>query len=329
MALCLVQSAMFSGLNLALFGVSRLRLEVEASTGDHAAQRVLALRRDAHFALTTVLWGNVAVNVLLTLLSNSVLAGASAFLVSTFAITFLGEILPQGYFSRHALQAASRSVPMLRFYQRLLYPVAKPSAKLLDWWLGVEGIHYFREESLREMIHKHVLVPETPIGRVEGLGALNFLALDDIAAADEGEPVDPLSVIRVDWADGRPSLPAFEASADDPFLRSLNASGKKWVILTDGADAPRLVVDADGFLRSALFEPATFNPYLYCHRPIIVTDRRTLLGDIVQRLEVRAERSSDDVVDRDVILVWADDKRVITGADLLGRLLRGIATRVE
>lgn len=38
--------------------------------------------------------------------------------------------------------------------------------------------------------------------------------------------------------------------------------------------------------------------------------------------------SSDDVLDDDVILVWMDgDHRVITGADILGRLLRGIGER--
>jgi len=32
-------------------------------------------------------------------------------------------------------------------------------------------------------------------------------------------------------------------------------------------------------------------------------------------------------IDHDVILVWSNEKRVITGADILGRLLRGIAIR--
>jgi len=32
---CISQSAMFSGLNLALLGISRLRLEVEAHAGNH------------------------------------------------------------------------------------------------------------------------------------------------------------------------------------------------------------------------------------------------------------------------------------------------------
>ena len=35
----------------------------------------------------------------------------------------------------------------------------------------------------------------------------------------------------------------------------------------------------------------------------------------------------DDVIDNDLILVWGEEKRIITGADLLGRLLRGIVTQ--
>ena len=55
-ALCLTQSAMFSGLNLAVFSLSRLRLEAAAEGGDRDARRVMALRRNANFALTTILW---------------------------------------------------------------------------------------------------------------------------------------------------------------------------------------------------------------------------------------------------------------------------------
>ena len=68
-----------------------------------------------------------------------------------------------------------------------------------------------------------------------------------------------------------------------------------------------------------------FNPYAHCHRPIIVRDTSTRLGDVLTRLKVQAESAHDDVIDDDIILVWGDDKRVITGADILGRLMRGIA----
>ena len=66
---------------------------------------------------------------------------------------------------------------------------------------------------------------------------------------------------------------------------------------------------------------------LYWHRPIIVTDMRTPLGDVIGRMQVKPKRPEDDVIDNDLILVWGEEKRIITGADLLGRLLRGIVTQ--
>ena len=56
--LCAAQSAVFSRLNLAIFSVSRLRLEVEAAGGNLDAARVLDLRMDSNFTLSTILWGN-------------------------------------------------------------------------------------------------------------------------------------------------------------------------------------------------------------------------------------------------------------------------------
>ena len=72
-AICITQSAFFSGLNLAIFSISKLRLEVEAASGNREAVQLLALRQDSNFTLATVLWGNVTINVLLTLLSLSLI----------------------------------------------------------------------------------------------------------------------------------------------------------------------------------------------------------------------------------------------------------------
>ena len=70
-----------------------------------------------------------------------------------------------------------------------------------------------------------------------------------------------------------------------------------------------------------------FNPYVYCHRPIIVNDMNLPFEKVIWQLKVYPQNSGDDVVDQDIILLWSTEKRVITGADILGRLLRGIATR--
>ena len=57
-----------------------------------------------------------------------------------------------------------------------------------------------------------------------------------------------------------------------------------------------------------------------------ITDyAQTQLGDVIGCLKVAQERPDDDVIDDDLILVWGSQRRIITGSDLLGRLLRGIA----
>jgi len=49
------------------------------------------------------------------------------------------------------------------------------------------------------------------------------------------------------------------------------------------------------------------------------------LGIIIGAMKEGMDSKGDAAIDKDIVLLWtADSKRVITGADLLGRLLRGI-----
>lgn len=324
---CISQSAMFSGMNLAIFSISRLRIEVEAVAGNCNAQKLLRLREDSNFVLTTVLWGNVGINVLLTLLSSSVLAGVSAFLFSTILITFVGEILPQAYFSRHALKMVSILSPVIRIYQYLLYPFTKSSALFLDWWLGKESIQYFREHNFREIIKRHIEADDVDIDRIEGLGALNFLAIDDLSVTQEGETLDPMSIVKLPWKKGRIVFPKYTPEPTDPFLRSIEKSGKKWVVLIDEKNNPVQVLDADSFLRHALFKSPPPDPFWYCHKPIVIDDPLTNLGNVLHRFKHKGRHPQDDVIEQDIVLIWATQRRIITGSDILGRLMRGISEK--
>jgi CBS domain containing-hemolysin-like protein len=52
---CLLQSEIFSGLTIGLFGLSRLRLEVEAELNNSFAVKLFELQRDSNLLLATLL----------------------------------------------------------------------------------------------------------------------------------------------------------------------------------------------------------------------------------------------------------------------------------
>ncbi len=321
-AFCVTQSAMFSGSNLAFYRLSRLQLEVEAKR-DERAHRVLRLRKDSNFLLATILWGNVSINVLLALLANSVMVGVLAFLFSTFIITWFGEIMPQAYFSRHPLRTAALLAPLIRLYQFLLFPFARPTAKFLDWWLGKEAIEYMHEPLLRDILKAHVRSPETEVSDVEGIGALNFLDIDDLSTLEEGEVLSEESIIELPADLDLPRFPDVEPRADDPFLRRINAAGKPWVVLVDASGEPQLALHVDEFTRAALYGQRPLQPYHYCHRPVVVRDQETTFGEVIRQLKLAAA-NTDEAIRNDVVLIWIGQRRIITGSDILARLLTGI-----
>lgn len=320
---------MFSGLNLAMFSLSRLQLETEVKKGSRAAVDILKLRSDANLLLCTILWGNVSVNVWLTILSDSVLAGVGGFLFSTIGITFFGEIVPQAYFSRHALRAGSLLSPVLRLYRVLLYPLAKPCALMLDRWIGPEGRSFFREEEIELILDTHIREPSSDISYAEGRGALNFLRLDDLMISSEGRTLAPETIMRLPEDDqGRAYLPAAGTPEAEALVRQFAATTMKFMILVDGDEWPRYALNADDYLRELFVRKEPVGLEDFCQTPVVVTDSNRALDTILPKLDVEAEDHDDRVLDREVVLYWGERrKRIITGVDLLGRLLHGIVER--
>ena len=88
----------------------------------------------------------------------------------------------------------------------------------------------------------------------------------------------------------------------------------------------RVIFSAAGSMRSTCIDESDTIQGTCWHRPVIVRDMETRLGEVIGHLKVVPERPDDDVIDNDLILVWGSQRRIITGSDLLGRLLRGIVS---
>lgn len=316
-AICVTQSAMFSGLNLAYFSLSKLRLEVELAKNNPQALVIANLRKDSNFLLATILWGNVGINVLLTILSDSVLAGVLGFFFSTFAITIFGEIMPQAYFSRNAMKMASLLAPLIRFYQILLFPLAKPTSLILNQWLGKEAIEYVSERDLSELIEiQKNKESETKIAESESQGMLNILGLKNTELADLGIPIDPESIVRCKSRNGKIVIPEIKTNQDDEFVKKVNASMKEWIILVDQQDEPHYVLNSNHF-RSELSKGRSFDPIELCHDPLTFKSGKTSFLEALTSLRGMPSK---------VILVWEREvKRIITNREALRLILKGVA----
>lgn len=118
-------------------------LKRKAQLGDKRAKNLLPLRRNSHLSLASILLTNVAVISATSLLLNQRLTGLIAGAISTLTIVLFGEILPQAFFARNALNWSAALAPMLRLMILVTYPIAKPLQLLLDKIVGDElpGLH--------------------------------------------------------------------------------------------------------------------------------------------------------------------------------------------
>ena len=175
--LLLFLSALFSGLTIGLLGLDKTDLERKIKIGNKYAKKIYQVRKDGNFLLVTLLIGNVLVNSTLTVFLNDITTGLIAVILSTILITLFGEILPQAIFYRYALKYGYYFVPIVRFFELILFPVAKPVALVLDKVLGKEEETVLSKEEISEMIKHHEDSEKSEIDSDEEsilLGALTF-----------------------------------------------------------------------------------------------------------------------------------------------------------
>lgn len=159
-ALLVCFSALFSGLTLGLLGLDKIGLQIAVSGDDKdlakKAEKISVIREDGNLLLCTLLLGNVAVNAALSILMADLTDGLVGFIASTSIIVIFGEIIPQAACSRYALHIGAFFVPVVKVLLLCLYPIAKPLAFGLDYWLGAEiGTIHTRKE-LSELLRIHV-----------------------------------------------------------------------------------------------------------------------------------------------------------------------------
>ena len=227
--LLILLSALFAGLTLGMLSLDKIELEVVQAGEDKklaaCATKIIPVRRNGNLLLCTFLIGNTACNSLSSILMADLEGGLVGFIVSTVAILFFAEIIPQAICSRYALQIGAQVIWVVKFFLVLFYPIAKPVSLILDWTLGEEiGTIHTRQE-LSKLLQIHV--SEGAIDKESGkilqgaLKALNTMKVTEIMT-----PIEECYMLHISctlnfklmseiFETGFSRIPVYDKSKDD------------------------------------------------------------------------------------------------------------------
>lgn len=151
----------FAGLTLGLMGQDEVNLQVIEASGEgseqkHAKKVLKLLKRGKHWVLVTLLLSNVITNETLPIvLDRSLGGGWPAVVSSTVLIVIFGEIIPQSLCVRYGLAIGAWFTPFVLALMYLMYPVAYPTALLLDHILGEEHGTMYKKAGLKSLVTLH------------------------------------------------------------------------------------------------------------------------------------------------------------------------------
>ncbi|XP_043468398.1 unextended protein isoform X1 [Leptopilina heterotoma] len=153
---CLSFSALFSGLNLGLMSLDRTELKILCNTGTEKekqyARTIEPVRNMGNYLLCSILFSNVLVNSIFTIVLEELTSGQVAVICATLAIVIFGEISPQAICSRHGLCIGAKTIYMTKLTMILTFPLSYPISKLLDLVLGEEIGNVYNRERLKELV---------------------------------------------------------------------------------------------------------------------------------------------------------------------------------
>lgn len=109
-----------------------------------------------HLLLATLLVANALATESLPIFLHQICPAAVAIAISTGFLVLFGEILPQAFCTGpNQLKIAEFCVPIVIILKLIFWPICYPTAKFLDWLLGVHGAQRYKKQDLATLIELH------------------------------------------------------------------------------------------------------------------------------------------------------------------------------
>ena len=136
---------LMSGLTVGLLGIDEISLELKIASGTKEekaeALKVLKIISEHHLLLVTLLLANALAMEALPLCLDTMFNTEISLIVSVTFVLAFGEVIPQSLCTgSNQIKIACRCVPIVRVFIFILFPIAYPISKLLDWIFGLKAV---------------------------------------------------------------------------------------------------------------------------------------------------------------------------------------------
>lgn len=152
---------MMSGLTVGFLAIDKLDMKVKQEIGTdqqkEASEKIVPILEKHHRLLTTLLLMNAIAMESLPIFLDRIVPSFYAVIISVFAITIVGEIIPQAICTGPKQIVIAYAIsPFVKFLMFISFPINWTIGKVLDYVLGEEhDSPVFPNEQLKELVAKH------------------------------------------------------------------------------------------------------------------------------------------------------------------------------
>ncbi|RLN85264.1 hypothetical protein BBO99_00000733, partial [Phytophthora kernoviae] len=146
-------AGLMSGLTMGMVSIDMLNIRILEMEGTDfekkCARRVRPVLERHHLLLVTLLVVNATANEALPIFLDKLVPEGVSIILSVTCVLMFGEIIPAAFFTGpNQLKIAAALCPLVRGLIAVVFPIAYPISKLLDWWLGADhdAAQYKRNE---------------------------------------------------------------------------------------------------------------------------------------------------------------------------------------
>ncbi|KAG3176531.1 hypothetical protein PC128_g17244 [Phytophthora cactorum] len=146
-------AGLMAGLTMGLVSLDMLNVRILEMEGTEVekqcARKVRPVLERHHLLLVTLLIVNASANEALPIFLDKLVPEGVSIILSVTCVLMFGEIIPSAIFTGpNQLRIAAALTPGVKALMAVVFPIAYPISKLLDWWIGADhdAAQYKRNE---------------------------------------------------------------------------------------------------------------------------------------------------------------------------------------